>query len=137
MIFIHLCSCRHVLNRLLIWSRKKFQQLTRTNKKTSTKRPSTTPKKNEQKTLTKRPSTTTTYLLQKLPWCLPGIVGNSVEEEIVPLVHLIGQCDKDSDAHNCHHGCGDRIVNPHLELVQLLLHRLHLHHHLAHQLLAT
>ena len=24
MILIHLCSCRHVLNRLLIWSRKKI-----------------------------------------------------------------------------------------------------------------
>ena len=42
----------------------------------------------------------TIYLLQKLPWRLPGIVGRSVEEEIVPLVHLSKQCEKDSDAHN-------------------------------------
>ena len=137
---MHLCSCRQVLNRLLIWSRKKdfdnlqeraieFQQrdhrrLPRTSKETLTKRPTTR---------------MMTYLLQKLPWRLPGIVGHSVEKEIVPLVHLSKQCDviRTLMLTMVIMVVVIKLRITHLELVQLLLHRLHLHHHLAHQLLAT
>ena len=78
------------------------------------------------------------YLLQKLFWCLSGVVGHAIEKQVVPFVHLISIDDYDHNSHydidlNNHYD--DH--HDHLKLIELLLHGLHLHHHLMHHLLAA